>query len=198
MVQVRLVSVFAATVLAWVTSAHITLEDIDSLRSITRDCNEKIRSLKSSHNGNPAQAVILDNESSKDEIEDVVAGSLTYLDGELLSLLNIPVKDIAIEKPNCPEVVKHCHVFLQATTRLLQAIDEKQQEFGWDTESSIYNALGWMQSLWASRSANEQHLSFIEQQMRLYKASSCFNNVNDVLRQDVEVVEYLNDLMDTF
>lgn len=71
MVQIRLVSVFAATVLAWVTSAHITLEDIDSLRSITRDCNEKIRSLKSSHNGNPAQAVILDNESSKDEIEDV-------------------------------------------------------------------------------------------------------------------------------
>ncbi|KFX99365.1 hypothetical protein O988_03899, partial [Pseudogymnoascus sp. VKM F-3808] len=52
-----------------------------------------------------------------------------------------------------------------------------------------YNALGWMQSLWASRSANEQHLSFIEQQMRLYKASSCFNNVNDVLRQDVEVVD---------
>jgi hypothetical protein len=82
-----------------------------------------------------------------------VAGSLTYLDGELLSLLNIPVKEIAIEKPDCPEVVKHCHVFLQATTRFLQAIDEKQQEFGWDTESSIYHALGWMQSLWASRSA---------------------------------------------
>lgn len=82
-----------------------------------------------------------------------MAGSLTYLDGELLSLLNIPVKEIAIEKPDCPAVVEHCHVFLQATTRFLQAIDEKQQEFGWDTESSIYNALGWMQSLWASRSA---------------------------------------------
>ncbi|KFX92250.1 hypothetical protein V490_05480 [Pseudogymnoascus sp. VKM F-3557] len=198
MVQIRPVRVFAAALLALVTSAHITLKDIDSLKSITKDCNEKIRALRSSHNANPAQAVILNDQISKDEIEDVVAGSLTYLDGELLSLLNIPVKDITIEKPDCPEVVKHCHVFLQATTRFLQAIDEKQQEFRWDTDSSIYNALGWMQSLWASRSANEQHLSFIEQQMRLYKASSCFNNVNDVLRQDVEVVEYLNDLMDTF
>lgn len=71
MVQIRLISVFAATVLAWVTSAHITLEDIDSLRSITKDCNAKIRALKSSHNGNPAQVVILENENSKDEIEDV-------------------------------------------------------------------------------------------------------------------------------
>lgn len=75
MVQIRLISVFAATVLAWVTSAHITLEDIDSLRSITKDCNAKIRALKSSHNGNSAQAVILENENSKDEIEDV---SLLY------------------------------------------------------------------------------------------------------------------------
>lgn len=75
MVQIRLISVFAATVLAWVTSAHITLEDIDSLRSITKDCNAKIRALKSSHNGNPAQVVILENENSKDEIEDV---SLLY------------------------------------------------------------------------------------------------------------------------
>jgi hypothetical protein len=75
MVQIRLISVFAATVLAWVTSAHITLEDIDSLRSITKDCNANIRALKSSHNGNPAQAVILENENSKDEIEDV---SLLY------------------------------------------------------------------------------------------------------------------------
>lgn len=71
MVQVRSVSFFAAALLAWVTSAHITLEDIDSLRSITKDCNEKIRALRSSHNGSPAQAVILDEENTKDEIEDV-------------------------------------------------------------------------------------------------------------------------------
>ncbi|KFY35126.1 hypothetical protein V494_06191 [Pseudogymnoascus sp. VKM F-4513 (FW-928)] len=153
MVQIRPLCIFAAAQLAWVARAHITLEDIDSLKSITKDCNDKIRALKSSHNGNPAQVAILNDQDSKDEIEDVVAGTLTYLDGELLRLLNIPVKDIAIEKPDCPVVVKHCHVFLEATTRFLQAVDEKQQEFGWDTESGIYSALGWMQSLWASRSA---------------------------------------------
>lgn len=71
MVQIKRVSVFAAGLLAWVTSANITLEDIDSLRSITKDCNEKIRALRSSHNGNSAQAVILDDENTKDEIEDV-------------------------------------------------------------------------------------------------------------------------------
>lgn len=71
MVQFRLVSVLAAAQLAWVASAHITLKDIDSLRSITKDCNQKIRALRSSHNGNPAQAVILDNMDSKDDIEDV-------------------------------------------------------------------------------------------------------------------------------
>ena len=71
MVQIRPVSVFAAALFAWVTSAHITLKDIDSLRSITKDCNEKIRALRSSHNGNPAQAVILNEENTKDEIEDV-------------------------------------------------------------------------------------------------------------------------------
>lgn len=71
MVQIRPLNIFALVLLAWVTSAHITLKDIDSLRSITKDCNEKIRALRSSHNGNPAQAVILDNNISKDEAEDV-------------------------------------------------------------------------------------------------------------------------------
>jgi hypothetical protein len=71
MVQIRPVSIFAAALLAWVTSAHITLKDIDSLKSITKDCNEKIRALRSSHNANPAQAVILNDQISKDEIEDV-------------------------------------------------------------------------------------------------------------------------------
>ncbi|KFY05450.1 hypothetical protein V492_08535 [Pseudogymnoascus sp. VKM F-4246] len=157
MVHIRPLCIFAAAQLAWVARAHITLEDIDSLKSITKDCNDKIRALKSSHNGNPAQVAILNDQDSKDEIEDVVAGTLTYLDGELLRLLNIPVKDIAIEKPDCPVVVEHCHVFLEATTRFLQAVDEKQQEFGWDTESGIYSALGWMQSLWASRSAHNMY-----------------------------------------
>lgn len=71
MVQIRPISVFAAALLACVTSANISVKDIDSLRSITKDFNEKIRALKSSHNGNPVQAVILNDQNSKDDIEDV-------------------------------------------------------------------------------------------------------------------------------
>lgn len=87
MVQIRPVSVFVAALLAWVTSAHITLKDIDSLRSITKDCNEKIRALRSSHNGNPAQAVILNEENTKDEIEDVSIPLLPLLFDSLGSLV---------------------------------------------------------------------------------------------------------------
>lgn len=71
MVKIRLLTVFAAAHLAWVARAHITLKDIDSLRSITKECNEKIRALRSSHNWNTDQVVILDELNSKDEIEDV-------------------------------------------------------------------------------------------------------------------------------
>lgn len=71
MVKIRLISFFAAAYLAWVARAHVTLKDIDSLRSITKDCNEKIRALRSSHSWNTAQVVILDELDSKDEIEDV-------------------------------------------------------------------------------------------------------------------------------
>jgi hypothetical protein len=71
MVRISFASVFAAIQLAWLTSAHITLKDIDSLTSITNDGNEKIRALSLSRIGNPAQEVILNNQDVKDEAEDV-------------------------------------------------------------------------------------------------------------------------------
>ena len=45
---------------------------------------------------------------------------------------------------------------------------------------------------------NTQHRSFIEQQLELYKETKCFGKDNEVLRRDVEVVEYMNDLLDNF
>lgn len=47
---------------------------------------------------------------------------------------------------------------------------------------------------------NTQDRSFIEQQLYLYKATECFGKKlnGDVLRRDVEVVEYLNDVIDMF
>ena len=44
-----------------------------------------------------------------------------------------------------------------------------------------------------------QERSFIEQQLRLYQRTWCFGSkADEVLRRDVEIVEYLNDLMDMF
>lgn len=34
--------------------------------------------------------------------------------------------------------------------------------------------------------------------MSLYSATGCFGKSQEVLRRDVEVVEYMNDLIDTF
>jgi len=48
---------------------------------------------------------------------------------------------------------------------------------------------------------NEQNRSFIEQQMVMYKETACFGEEegkNEVLRRDVELVEYMNDLLDAF
>lgn len=46
---------------------------------------------------------------------------------------------------------------------------------------------------------NSQYRSFIEQQLVLYKRTKCFEKLTrEVLRKDIEVVEYLNDLIDMF
>lgn len=45
---------------------------------------------------------------------------------------------------------------------------------------------------------NIQNRSFIEQQMVLYSDTGCFGRSQEVLRRDVEVVEYMNDLIDSF
>jgi hypothetical protein len=34
--------------------------------------------------------------------------------------------------------------------------------------------------------------------MTMYAATGCFGDTKEVLRRDVEVVEYMNDLMDLF
>ena len=34
--------------------------------------------------------------------------------------------------------------------------------------------------------------------MSLYKSTGCFGKINEVLRRGVEVVEYINDVLDKF
>ena len=45
---------------------------------------------------------------------------------------------------------------------------------------------------------NNQDRSFIEQQMMFYGGTGCFGKSQEVLKRDVEIVEYMNDLIDLF
>ncbi|KAH8646042.1 hypothetical protein BGZ60DRAFT_392156 [Tricladium varicosporioides] len=106
--------------------------------------------------------------------------------------------DVEDVKSQCSKVEEEYHAFLAATVRFLHAIQERQMKWRWNGESGVFDGVGWMQGLWASRRANSQDRSFIEQQMALYGGTGCFGKSKEVLRRDVEIVEYLNDLMDLF
>jgi hypothetical protein len=45
---------------------------------------------------------------------------------------------------------------------------------------------------------NKQDRSFIEQQMAFYGDTKCFGTDREVLKRGVEIVEYMNDLIDSF
>ncbi|KAH6672911.1 hypothetical protein B0J14DRAFT_482518 [Halenospora varia] len=101
-------------------------------------------------------------------------------------------------KAQCPMIEKEYHAFLAATVRFLHVIHERQMKWHWKGDSGVFDGVSWMQGLWASRRTNSQDRSFIEQQMALCSGTGCFGKSKEVLRRDVEVVEYLNDLMDLF
>ncbi|PBP19105.1 hypothetical protein BUE80_DR010081 [Diplocarpon rosae] len=103
-----------------------------------------------------------------------------------------------LTSPGCARVKDEYHAFIAATVRFLHVVQEHQMRWNWSTASGVFQGISWMQALWASRRTNTQHLSFIEQQMSLYAETGCFGKSKEVLRRDVEVVEYLNDLMDLF
>ena len=49
-----------------------------------------------------------------------------------------------------------------------------------------------------TRMQNSQDRSFIEQQMAVYETTGCFGKEQEVLKSGVEIVEYMNDLIDSF
>ncbi|KAH7409151.1 hypothetical protein BKA64DRAFT_664256 [Cadophora sp. MPI-SDFR-AT-0126] len=139
------------------------------------------------------------------EIEDTVAAALRMLCTDILLELEKP---LTVTPPpslpsaptgvDCEQVKTEYHDFLAATVRFLHVVQERQMVWRWGADSAVFDGVGWLQGLWASRSNNSQNRSFIEQQMSMYAETGCFGKSNEVLRRDVEVVEYLNDLLDLF
>ncbi|KAL2068768.1 hypothetical protein VTL71DRAFT_15106 [Oculimacula yallundae] len=140
------------------------------------------------------------------EIEDTVAAALRMLCTDILIELEKPLTITPPPSPgsphmkqtDCVDVKKEFHDFLGATVKFLYVVQERQMIWRWGSDSAVLDGVAWMQGLWASRRTNSQNRSFIEQQMSMYAETGCFGKSKEVLRRDVEVVEYLNDLMDLF
>lgn len=152
--------------------------------------------------------VVLDGGSGNgdgDEIEDTITAALHMLCSDLLIELEKPLlsshiaAEATLTQLNCSNIKKDYDEFLKETTWFLYEIQERQMKWRWGGENAVKGGLEWLQGLWASRRANSQDRSFIEQQMGLYRDTGCFAKLNrEVLRKDIEVVEYLNDLIDMF
>ncbi|TVY43305.1 hypothetical protein LOCC1_G005027 [Lachnellula occidentalis] len=131
-------------------------------------------------------------------VRQTIAASIHLLCSSLLTELEKPL-DLTSQAPerNCTVTTTQYHAFLYSTANFLFPIQERQMRYRWTSQSAVFKNLGWLQALWASRKTNSQDRSFIEQQIELYKEGGCFKK-NEVLRRGVEVVEWVNDLIDMF
>ncbi|RFU34643.1 hypothetical protein B7463_g1740, partial [Scytalidium lignicola] len=193
--------------------ALVTLETVRNLTIITNECLERVTGTAGAANGGGAmkwleeghgeQAVfenlVVAGHEDEEEVEATVSAALRILATDLLHELEKPLDSSTQESPyDCPSTVGEFHSFLSATTIFLHSIQERQMIWRWDHQSPVFDSVAWLQALWASRKANIQNRSFIEQQMVLYSDTGCFGQSQEVLRRDVEIVEYMNDLIDSF
>ncbi|CAG8979205.1 hypothetical protein HYALB_00011685 [Hymenoscyphus albidus] len=139
-------------------------------------------------------------------VEDKITTVLNNLTTTLLLELNKPLfsspESLNQQPPAnteipCSIILTEYKSFLSSTVHFLHAIQELQMLYHFGEESGVAKGVGTLQRQWASRSGNSQNRSFIEQQIACYKPTECFPK-NEVLIRGVEVVEYLNDLLDLF
>jgi len=185
----------------------LTLEGMREITNVTRVAWGHVVNVQSNfERGLETGQVSFKNEDDREEVEDTVTAALRILDTTILEMLNIPLSTPSSPSysDQCPQIITEYHAFLSITTHFLRAVEDKQFNYRWSASSSVFAGLGWLQGIWASRQTNIQHKSFIEQQMALYEWTDCFGGdggrgeKNEVLRRGVEVVEYVNDLLDTF
>lgn len=63
--------------------------------------------------------------------------------------------------PRCQVVVAEYHAFIGATVRFLNEVRERQMRWRWGAQSPVFNGVGWLQGLWASRrTVSGRHVLF--------------------------------------
>ncbi|KAE9969505.1 hypothetical protein EG328_006828 [Venturia inaequalis] len=181
-------------------NALITFEDIDSLAVMTTSCFKTISRHDSIQAPFRNSQHVIAREDHGQSLEIVAANALSNLNSNLTAMLDAtmdPTEKHVKRSDVCFAIVKQHRALLTSTAWLLNTLDEKQQMNRWTRESHVCQYLSDTQALWASRRMNKQKLSFIEQQINLYRPTDCFAK-NEVLRRGIEVVEYMNDILDSF
>ena len=56
------------------------------------------------------------------------------------------------EDLRCRVIIREYHAFLSATVKFLHEVQERQMLWRWSHESPVFEGVGWLQGLWASRS----------------------------------------------
>jgi len=193
-------------------TAFLTHESIRNLTATTDESRERITELDGGREsvlqifGGPGGGQVVlrsgHEDGDREEVEVTVAAALRLVCSDLLIELEKPEPtENPGNVPKCQVVIKEWHEFLGATVKFLHVIQERQMLWNWGGDSAVFDGISWLQGLWASRSGNKEQRSFIEQQMILYDykgSKSCFGKSDEVLERGVEIVEYMNDLIDTF
>lgn len=55
------------------------------------------------------------------------------------------------EDLRCRVTRRGYHSFLEATVKFLHEVQERQERWVWSHESAVFDGVGWLQGLWASR-----------------------------------------------
>lgn len=92
------------------------------------------------------------------------------------------------------EAYAEFYQMVAATVRFLYVLQEAQVVWNWPP-GRLGAKLAALQQLWASRQGNSYRLSFVEQQLYLYKPMPVQFGNHDLLLRNVEIIEYLNDLI---
>jgi hypothetical protein len=61
------------------------------------------------------------------------------------------------EDLRCRVIIREYHAFLGATVKFLHEVQERQMLWRWSHESPVFEGVGWLQGLWASRSKVSSH-----------------------------------------
>lgn len=63
----------------------------------------------------------------------------------------IPPSEPSAKDLRCRVIIREYHAFLGVTVKFLHEVQERQMRWRWGNQSPVFEAMSWLQGLWASR-----------------------------------------------